>query len=234
MRIDIWSDVVCPWCYIGKRRLEKALAEFDHADAVEVVWHSFQLDPGAPRETTESVPDMLGRKYGGGPEAGRAMVDRTEAVAAEEGLIFRLHQAQRANTVDAHRLLHLALEAGGARLQGAFKETLLSAYFTEALNVADHDVLRKAAVDVGLEPARVDAVLASDEYAADVQADIDRAHAYGATGVPFFVVDEKYGVSGAQPTDTFAQVLRRAWEERQPSLEVLASDDACGPDGCAW
>ena len=234
MRIDIWSDVVCPWCYIGKRRLEKALADFEHADDVEVVWHSFQLDPGAPREATESVPEMLGRKYGGGPEAGRQMVDRTEAVAAEEGLIFRLHQAQRANTVDAHRLLHLALETGGPALQGRLKERLLAAYFTEARNVADHDVLREVAVAAGLDPARVDAVLASDEYAADVQADIDRAHAYGATGVPFFVVDEKYGVSGAQPAEVFDQVLRRAWAEREPSLQMVGgNDDACGPDGCA-
>ncbi len=234
MRIDIWSDVVCPWCYIGKRRLEKALAGFEHADDVEVVWHSFQLDPGAPRESVESVPEMLGRKYGGGPEAGRQMVDRTEAVAAEAGLIFRLHQAQRANTVDAHRLLHLALETGGPDLQGRLKERLLAAYFTETANVADHVVLRTAAGEAGLDPARVDAVLASDEYAADVQADIDRAHAFGATGVPFFVVDEKYGVSGAQPVEVFDQVLRQAWAERTPTVQLVGgSEDVCGPDGCA-
>jgi predicted DsbA family dithiol-disulfide isomerase len=234
MRIDIWSDVVCPWCYIGKRRLEKALAGFEHGDDVEIVWHSFELDPGAPREAVESVPDMLGRKYGGGPEAGRRMVDRTEAVAAEDGLEFRLHQAQRANTVDAHRLLHLALETGGPQLQGRLKERLLAAYFTETRNVADHDVLREAGVAAGLDPARVDAVLASDEYGADVRADVDQARAYGAGGVPFFVVDQKFGISGAQPVDVFDQVLHRAWDEREPSLQVVASDAACGPDGCAW
>ena len=235
MRIDIWSDVVCPWCYIGKRRLEKALAGFEHAGDVEIVWHSYQLDPGAPREATESVPEMLGRKYGGGPEAGRRMVDRTEAVAAEEGLIFRLHQAQRANTVDAHRLLHLALETGGPELQGRLKERLLAAYFTETANVADHDVLREAAAGVGLDPVVVDDVLASHRYAADVQSDIDRAHSYGANGVPFFVVDEKYGVSGAQPVEVFDQVLRRAWDEGRPSVQMVGSgEDACGPDGCAW
>ena len=235
MRIDIWSDVVCPWCYIGKRRLERALAGFEHADDIEVVWHSYQLDPGAPREATESVPEMLGRKYGGGVETGRQMVDRTQAAAAEEGLAFRLHDAQRANTVDAHRLLHLALEAGGPALQGALKERLLAAYFTEARNVADHATLHDAAVTVGLDPDRVDGVLASDRYAADVQADIDRAHAYGASGVPLFVLDERYGISGAQPVEVFEQVLRQTWAERAPTVRLVAgTEDVCGPDGCAW
>jgi predicted DsbA family dithiol-disulfide isomerase len=233
VRIDIWSDVVCPWCYIGKRRMESALADFDHAADVEVVWHSYQLDPGAPREPVESVAQSLGRKYGGGPTAGAQMIDRVEAVAAEEGLVYRLHQAQRANTVDAHRLLHLALDEGGRETQDRLKEALLSAYFTEARNVADHGVLREVATGAGLDPARVDEVLASDAYAADVQADIDQAHAYGSSGVPFFVIDGKYGVSGAQPAEAFGQVLRRAWAEREPSLQMVGGDDVCGPDGCS-
>jgi predicted DsbA family dithiol-disulfide isomerase len=232
VRIDIWSDVVCPWCYIGKRRLETALAAFDHAADVEVVWHSYQLDPGAPAEPTESVAEHLGRKYGGGPAAGSQMIDRVEAVAAEEGLVYRLHQAQRANTVDAHRLLHLALDEHGPKRQGRLKEALLAAYFIEARNVADHDVLRELAGAAGLDAARVDEVLAGDEYAADVQADIDRAHAFGSSGVPFFVIDDKYGVSGAQPADVFGQVLDRAWAERTPDLQVVGGADACGPDGC--
>ena len=231
VRIDIWSDVVCPWCYIGKRRLESALADFPHAGQVEVVWHSYQLDPGAPREPVESVAETLGRKYGGGPEAGARMIDRVEAVAAEEGLVYRLHQAQRANTVDAHRLLHLALESG-PEAQGRLKEALLAAYFTEARNVADHDVLREAAAAAGLDPSRVEELLASDEYAGDVQADIDQAHAFGSSGVPFFVIDGKYGVSGAQPSEVFGQVLDRAWAERQPSLQMVGGADTCGPDGC--
>ncbi|MGH3336761.1 MAG: DsbA family oxidoreductase, partial [Nocardioides sp.] len=156
MRIDIWSDVVCPWCYIGKRRLESALADFEHAADVEVVWHSYQLDPGTPTQPTDSVASHLGRKYDGGPAAGAQMIDRVEAVAAEEGLIYRLHQAQRANTVDAHRLLHLALEESGPGVQDRLKEALLAAYFTEARNVADHDVLRKVTTDAGLDPAKVD------------------------------------------------------------------------------
>jgi predicted DsbA family dithiol-disulfide isomerase len=228
--IEVWSDVVCPWCYIGKRRLESALADFPHE--VEVVWRSFQLDPGAPVVPTETVAESLGRKYGGGPEGGARMIDNVEAVAAEEGLVFRLHHAQRANTVDAHRLLHLALDQGGPALQGALKEALLAAYFTDARNVADHVELRDVAVSAGVDPERVDTVLASAEYLDEVYADIEQAQAYGATGVPFFVIDRKYGVSGAQPADTFRQVLDRAWADAHPSLELVGGGDACGPDGC--
>jgi predicted DsbA family dithiol-disulfide isomerase len=233
VRIDIWSDVVCPWCYIGKRRLESALADFEHAADVEVVWHSYQLDPGAPSEPTESVAAHLGRKYGGGEAAGAQMIDRVEAVAAEEGLVCRLHQAQRANTVDAHRLLHLAREESGPGVQDRLKEALLAAYFTEARNVADHDVLREVAAGAGLDPVRVAHVLSSDEYATDVQTDIDQAHAYGSSGVPFFVIDGRYGVSGAQPAEALGEVLRRAWAEREPSLQMVGVDDVCGPDGCS-
>jgi predicted DsbA family dithiol-disulfide isomerase len=233
VRIEVWSDVICPWCYIGKRRLEKALEEFPHP--VDVVWRSYQLDPGAPVEPTETVAESLGRKYGGGVEAGRRMIDRVEAVAAEEGLVFRLHQAQRGNTVDAHRLLHLALSEGGSTLQGELKEALLAAYFTRAENPADPDVLRKAAANAGLDSVRVEEVLAGNEFRDEVYADINRAAAYGATGVPFFVIDEKYGVSGAQPVEVFSQVLERAWADTHPQLEVLAGDDEiCGPDGCTF
>ncbi len=232
MQIEIWSDVVCPWCYIGTRRLQTALADFPHADDVEVVYRSFQLDPGAPTTPTETVAESLGRKYGGGPAAGQQMVDRVEAVAAEEGLVFRLGQAQRVGTVDAHRLLHLALEHGPAT-QRALKEALLAAYFTEAANVADHAVLRDLAVATGLDAARVEQVLAGDDYADAVEADIRQAAAYGATGVPFFVVDAKYAVSGAQPAETFRQVLDRAWADAHPALQTVGGDaGACGPDGC--
>jgi predicted DsbA family dithiol-disulfide isomerase len=233
MRIEIWSDVVCPWCYIGKRRLEKALATFDHADEVEIVWRSFELDPSAPKVPVETVAEALGRKYGGGPEAGRQMIDRVEAVAAEEGLLFRHHQSLRVSTVDAHRLLHLALETGGPELQGRLKEALLSAYFIETENVADHDTLLRIATATGLDEVRAKEVLTTDEYADAVEADIREAAALGATGVPFYVVDRKYGVSGAQPADVFGQVLERAWADAHPRLDVVGGADACGPDGCA-
>jgi len=234
MRLDIWSDVVCPWCFIGKRRLEQALASFEHADEVELVWHSFQLDPGAPAEPVETVAAALGRKYGGGEAAGKQMIDRVEAVAAEEGMVWRHHESLRVGTVDAHRLLHLALAEGGPALQGRLKEALLTAYFMEAVNVADHAELRRLALDAGLTEDRVEEVLSSQEFHDEVWADQEQAAAYGATGVPFFVVDGKYGISGAQPSETFAGVLDRVWSETHPSIQVLAGDaDACGPDGCA-
>jgi predicted DsbA family dithiol-disulfide isomerase len=213
VRIEIWSDVVCPWCYIGKRRLETALDRSGHRDDVEIVYRSFQLDPASPRVPEESVVEHLGAKYGGGADAGRRMVEQVEAVAAEEGLLFRLGEAKRVNTVDAHRLLHLALAEGGPALQYSLKEELLAAYFLQAENVADHDLLRRTAGKVGLDAARVEQVLGSDEYADAVEADIREAASLGATGVPFFVIDRKYGVSGAQPADTFVQVLQRAWSE---------------------
>ncbi|MCW2759628.1 MAG: DsbA family oxidoreductase [Nocardioidaceae bacterium] len=232
MQIEIWSDVVCPWCFIGKRRLEKALAGFDHP--VDVVYRSYQLDPSAPVVPTETVAESLGRKYGGGPDAGRKMVEQVEAVAAEEGLLFRLGEAQRANTVDAHRLLHLALAEGGAAQQRALKEELLAAYFLRVENPADHEVLTAAAISVGLDESRVRAVLAGDEFREAVFADIDRANDLGATGVPFFVIDQKYGIPGAQPVEVFTQVLERAWSESHPTLQVVGGDgETCGPDGCA-
>ncbi len=235
MKIEIWSDVVCPWCYIGKRRLESALSRFENSADVEIVYRSFQLDPAAPRVPEQSVAEHLGSKYGGGPVAGQQMVDRTEAVAAEEGLLFRLGEAKRVNTVDAHRLLHLALETGGPGLQGALKEELLAAYFLRAENVADHDLLRRTAEKVGLDPDTVEAVLAGPQYADAVEDDIREAAALGATGVPFFVVDRKYGVSGAQPEEVFTQVLERAWNEAHPRLQTVAgveTTESCGPDGC--
>jgi predicted DsbA family dithiol-disulfide isomerase len=232
MRIEIWSDVVCPWCYIGKRRLEQALAAFPHCDEVEVVYRSFELDPAAPQDATETTVEALARKWGTDVAGAREAMARGDEVAAEEGLHFRHHDAPRARTVDAHRLLHLALDAG---VQAELKEALMAAYFTRGESMGDHDVLRKAAVDAGLDPARVDEVLGSDEYANAVQADVDQARAFGANGVPFYVVDRKYGISGAQAREVFSQVLERAWEESHPKLDLVGTDsaEACGPDGCA-
>jgi predicted DsbA family dithiol-disulfide isomerase len=227
MRVEVWSDVVCPWCYIGKRRLEQALSEFPHADDVEVVWRSYQLDPSAPTSPVETVAEHLGRKYGGGAERGREMVERVEAVAAEEGMIWRHHESLRVGTLDAHRLLHAAGE-----LRGELKEALLDAYFLRAQNIADHETLTRIATEVGLDEVLVKEVLTSARYADEVEADIRQAAAYGATGVPFFVIDQKYGVSGAQPAEVFGQVLERAWADSHPAIEVIGGADACGPDGC--
>jgi predicted DsbA family dithiol-disulfide isomerase len=238
MRIEIWSDVVCPWCYIGKRRFEEALAEFPGRDEVEVVYRSFELDPRAPETGEESVVEALGHKYGGGPSGGREMVDRVSQVAAESGLRFDYADAPHTRTLDAHRLLHLALAEGGPALQGRLKEGLLEAYFSHARSMADHKVLRQVATSAGLDPARVDDVLSSDEFAGDVRADLEQARDYGISGVPFFVVDASFGISGAQPVEVFSQALERASAASRPGLRVLAGgaadadDVACGPDGC--
>lgn len=234
MLIEIWSDVVCPFCYLGKRRLEKALADFEGKDDVEIVWRSFLLDPGAPDEPVETVAQSLGRKYGGGPEAGQRMVDQVEAAAAEEGMIWRHSQSLRVGTITAHRLLHLAHAEGGAGVQDTLKESLLHAYFVDAANVADHALLRQLAVDAGLPAERVDAVLATDEFTAEMWADVEQAQAYGASGVPFFVFDSTFAVSGAQPVETFTAALERARAAAPALVHVdSAAGDACGPDGCA-
>jgi predicted DsbA family dithiol-disulfide isomerase len=232
MRIEVWSDVVCPWCYIGKRHLEQALAGFAHRDDVEIEYRSFELDPSAPQVPVETTAEALARKFGTDVSGVHELMARAEGPAAAAGLEFHHAEAPHARTVDAHRLLHLAKAAG---LQPELKEALLAAYFARGESMGDHAVLRRIAVETGLDPARVDEVLASDEYADAVAADIAQARAYGAGGVPFYVVDQKYGLSGAQPTEVFAQVLDRAWTESHPVLETVggADADACGPDGCA-
>jgi len=234
VKIEIWSDVVCPWCYVGKRRLESALAAFPHRDEVEVVYRSFELDPSAPVHGHELSTGVIARKYGRSEAEMRQMQQQLIDLAAEEGLAFRLFDTVHTNTVDAHRLLHLALETGGPALQRDLKEALLSAYFEQARNVGDDDVLTEVAVAAGLDEARVREVLAGREYADAVEADVAQARAYGAGGVPFFVVDSKYGISGAQPADVFAQVLDQAWADTHPVLQAVGGDaEACGPDGCA-
>ncbi len=251
LTVEVWSDVVCPWCYIGKRRLEAAVEQT--GVEVRVVWRSFQLDPTSPRKGEPGhggdVATYLGEKYGGGREAGLQMNARVSAVAAEDGLEYHLDRAVRGSTTDAHRLLHLAGTVdpdGTARLQDTLKERFLRAYFTDGLDVSDPDVLRGLAVEAGLPAQQVDDVLASSAFARDVLTDQAQAQAYGASGVPFTVVDQKYGVSGAQPVEVFAEALRRAAADRVPTLVTVdapgstgasdgpgASGEACGPDGCA-
>jgi predicted DsbA family dithiol-disulfide isomerase len=230
MRIDVWSDVVCPWCYIGKRHLEEALERFEHSDDVEIVYHSFELDPSAPQVPVETTVEALAKKFGASVDQAREMMKQANVPAAAAGLEFRHEDTPHARTIDAHRLLHLAKAEGK---QAVIKEELLAAYFTRGESMGDHAVLKQAAVNVGLDAGRVDEVLAGDEFAGDVQADIDQARAYGATGVPFYVVEGKYGVSGAQPTDLFSQLLEKVHAETKPALTIVGDGDACGPDGCA-
>lgn len=235
LKVEIWSDVVCPWCYIGKRRFEAALARFEHADDVELVWRSFELDPSAgPSDAQQgSYVTRLAGKYGRSTPQAQEMLDSMTATAAAEGLDFRFDLARPGNTFDAHRLLHLAREHG---LQDTLKERLDRATFTEGSPASDHGALRALAVEVGLPEERVSAVLASDDYAADVRADEDQARAYGISGVPFFVIDAKYGISGAQPADAVLQALEQAWSEHSPLTLVTPAGEAapgCEGDSCA-
>jgi predicted DsbA family dithiol-disulfide isomerase len=205
VKIEIWSDVVCPWCYIGKRRLEHALREFEHAGEVEISWRSFQLNPDAPRGTAVPTMDYLATRFG--PQAG-AMTGRVAELARAEGLDFDFDAALTVNTLDAHRLLHLAADLG---LGDAAKERLLRAHFTEGADLSDPDTLVALLSEVGADPDRVRAVLAGREYADAVRDDIEAAQRLGANGVPFFVIDRKYGISGAQPAEAFLHALRTAY-----------------------
>jgi predicted DsbA family dithiol-disulfide isomerase len=214
MRIDIWSDVVCPWCYLGKRRFERALAGFVDRAAVEVVHRSFQLDPTRPKGQTQNRREMLMGKYHLTAAQVAVMDTNMEQAAAADGLEYHLGDGVTGNTFDAHRLLHLAAERGR---QDATIERFYRAYFTEGRSLFDPESLTALAVESGLDAAEVGDVLAGDAYAAAVAADMREAHALGANGVPFFVFDKRFGVSGAQATDVFTQVLARARESRVPS-----------------
>jgi predicted DsbA family dithiol-disulfide isomerase len=231
VKIEVFSDVVCPWCYIGKRRFEEALSIFPNADQVEVTYRSFQLDPSTPQHTDQTLDEMLATKYGRSLEQARAMNQRVTDVAATVGLDFRLEQAHPANTFDAHRLLHFAADHG---VQAELKERLLRAYFTEGRRLGDHEQLGDLAADVGLDRQAAAEVLAGDGYADAVEADLALARDFGASGVPFFVFDRKYGISGAQEAAVFTEVLQRTWAEAQPNSLVLAGDHAqtCTDDGC--
>jgi predicted DsbA family dithiol-disulfide isomerase len=227
MLIEIWSDVVCPWCYIGKRRFEQALAGFPHREQIEVRWRSFELDPSAPAERTGGYAQNLAAKYGTPLAGAQEMLDTMTATAAREGLAFDFGRARPGSTFDAHRLLHLAAERG---LQDELKERLLQATFSEGEPVGDTGTLVRLAAEVGLDAAEARKVLAGDRYADAVRGDEQQARAYGISGVPFFVVDGRYGVSGAQPAEALGQVLAQAWAERSP-LQMVAAGGADGAGG---
>lgn len=210
MQVEIWSDVVCPWCALGKHHYERALARFPHAAGVTTRFRSFQLDPNAPRELPEDLATNLANKYGTSRAEAEARQAELAARAAAEGLEFRFDIARPGNTMDAHRLLHLAAEHG---VQAALKDRLLRAYLGEGEPIGDPETLARLAADAGLNSAAAEAVLGSDRYADAVAADQRQAGAYGISGVPFFVIDAKYGVSGAQPADALLQVLETAWAD---------------------
>jgi predicted DsbA family dithiol-disulfide isomerase len=207
VRVDIWADLVCPWCYLGKRRFENALAEFPHADEVEVVHHSFQLDPTFPAGEVRDQREVLTEKYGMTAEQATKSGLEMEERAAADGLEYNMTGIRMGNTVDAHQILHLGAKHG---LADAVMERLYRAHFTEQRSIFTHDSLVELAVEAGLDAAEAREVLESGTYAEAVAADGAEARALGANGVPFFVIDNRYGVSGAQPKEVFAQALTRA------------------------
>src|SRR4051812_39267501 len=229
MQIEVWSDVVCPWCYIGKRRLETALEQFPHADQVEVLWRSFQLEPAVPEGTTFPILPAAAEKHGRSVEEMRPLQEHVEQLAAEEGLQYDLANGVRGNTLLAHELLHLAAEH---QLGGEMKEGLLDAYFEEGRSVFPVDGLAPLAVEVGLDESEVREVLADRRYVAAVGQDAATAQALGATGVPFFVVDRRYAAAGAQPAELLLQILERAWADAHPLITVPDAD-GCEGDTCA-
>ncbi|KGN33697.1 DSBA oxidoreductase [Knoellia sinensis KCTC 19936] len=237
MKVDIWSDIACPWCYIGKRRFESALEQFPHKDSVEVTWHSYQLDPSLPEHYDGSEIDYLATRKGMPRDRVKQMFDHVTEVAAGEGLAYDFDSVVVANSLRGHELIHFAATKGR---QDEAKEALLSAHFEHGEDIGDVDTLVRIGESIGLDADEVRSALAAGTHAQAVQDDIAAAGRYGISGVPFFVIDEKYGVSGAQPAEAFTQVLDQVWRETHPLTMVgggagaQGADDAtCGPDGCA-
>ncbi len=229
MHIEIWSDIACPWCYVGKRRFEAALAAFEHRDEVRVTWRSFELDPGAPAERPGDHTEHLASKYGTSVAQAQAMHDRMTETAAQEGLAFRFDLVRSGSTFDAHRLTHLAAAHGR---QDAMEERLFRAYLTEGELVADPETLTRLGVEAGLPEDEVRDVVATQRFADEVRGDERTAASLGISAVPFFVADRALGASGAQPAEVLLSFLQEAWERSRPAIPVMATGEACGPDGC--
>ncbi|MEO7131502.1 MAG: DsbA family oxidoreductase [Dermatophilaceae bacterium] len=230
MKIDIWSDIVCPFCYLGKRRLEAAVATFEHRDELEITWHSYELDRNAPAVSDEDIVDRIANKYGTTREAATAQHESLAQAGADLGVEFNWDRVRHGNTFDAHRVVHLADEQG---LADAAIERLMKAYFTDGLPVGDRDTLVQLASEIGLDGPSVHAMLESEGYGNHVRSDEATAKMLGIEGVPFFVFDRKYGVSGAQPPEVFTQALQQAWDTQHEALEPVAAGGGCGGGGCA-
>lgn len=230
MDVEIWSDIACPWCYVGKRRFEAALERFEHKDEVTVTWRSFELDPNAPAERGVSHAQLIARKYRMSEADAQARIDELTQVAAGDGLELRFDRARSGNTFDGHRLIHLAAEHGR---QDVAKERLLRAYLSDGELIADHATLQRIGEELGLPADEVAQTLASDRFADAVRAEEELAYGFGCQGVPFFVVDRRMGASGAHPPEDLLALLRKGWDAREPQpVTVVAEGDACGPDGC--
>jgi predicted DsbA family dithiol-disulfide isomerase len=227
VHVEIWSDIACPWCYIGKRRFEAALAGYEHRDEVSVTWRSFELDPSAPPERPYDGATHLAEKYGMTREKALEMQAQMTDNGARDGLDFRFDLARGGNTFDAHRIVHLAAAHGR---QDAMKERIMRAYLTEGELISDHATLERLALEVGLPVAAAHEVLSGDRFAAEVRADERTAAQLGIRAVPFFVVDRAIGASGAHPPAQLLELLRQA-REANPPVAVAASDETCAVDG---
>ncbi len=235
MDVEIWSDIACPWCYVGKKRFEKALGSFAHADEVTVTWRSFELDPSAPADRGVPHAELIAQKYGRSLEEVAAMDAQLTAVAAAEGIDMQLAGARSGSTFDGHRLVHLAKAHGRGE---EMKERLFRAYFTEGALIADHEVLARCAAEVGLPEDEVRELLLTERFAEEVREDELLAQSAGISAVPCFVIDRKFGASGAQPPEELVRFLEHGWAQREPAPIAfggpggVAEGDACGPDGC--
>lgn len=229
LKIQIWSDVVCPFCYIGKRKLEHALEQFEHKDNVEVEWKSFQLDPDASFESNTDLTEYLANKYGRDRQWAESMQANVTNLAKDVGLEYHLDKAVRINSFHAHRLAHLAKKYN---LGDAFEELLFKAYFTDGANIADKETLMQLALETGLAKEEIETVLNSEAYSQDVKQDIAESQSLGITGVPFFVFDEKYAVSGAQHSETFLNALQKTWTDGNFDSET-SNENSCDIDGCS-
>ncbi len=233
MKIEIWSDVVCPFCYIGKRKLEKALAKFPQKEAIEIEWKSFQLNPDQKTNPEISTLESLAKSKGWSLDQAREISAQVSQMAELEGLTFDFEKAVVANTKNAHRLIHLAKTSGKG---GTMKERLLKAYFSEGLNIDDSDTLISIGNEIGLDKESIKKLLKSNQYEDAVDQDIYESRLIGVKGVPFFVLDRKFGISGAQPDEVFSQTLEKAWTEfakENPQLEMIGGEsaDTCEVDG---
>lgn len=231
LTVEIWSDTACPFCYLGKRRFDKALEAFANRDDVEVVWKSFQLNPYLKTDPSIRIYDYLARAKGIDVEAAKQMNDRVSAMAAPDGLVYDFDKVIVANTFDSQRLVQFAKQHGK---QDEAEERLFRAYFTEGRNVADRATLIELGQEIGLDAAALSEALESGAFADDVKADIEEAQQLGVNGVPFFVFDRKYAVSGAQETASFARVLEQAfteWRASHPKLELVTQGEVCDVDG---
>ncbi len=227
IEVDIWSDIVCPFCYIGKRHFEQALEQAGLSDSVEVTWHSFELDPSAETKPGASIYEELGRRKGWSPEQSREIHNQVTEKAKEAGLDYQFDKTVPANSRNAHRLLHLAKKHG---VQDDVKERLLKAYFTDGKNIDDYEFLAETGVSAGLAKEDIQSILKNEKYDQEIRQDIEDARKIGIQGVPFFVLSRKYAVSGAQPVDVFVQALKKVKEESGIS-ETDSGDAFCEPDG---